>query len=183
MDKLAAPIEQRAERLSRLTDTLAQGDPQADALVAPELLTVMAGGQGSGLRMNEAEIARIVGGRTQWESLKAKAQAFQLDPSKGFALTPAQRQQVTGLLTTVQQRVSAKSKVLDEERANLANSDDPMEHRRIVMRAQKRLMDADAAGGGGTQQGGSIYARDPQGKLHQAPAGTPLPQGWKVENR
>jgi len=55
------------------------------------------------------------------------------------------------------------------------------------MRAQKRLMDAEAAGGGGTQQGGaqggSIYARDPQGKLHQAPAGTPLPQGWKVENR
>lgn len=28
-----------------------------------------------------------------------------------------------------------------------------------------------------------IYARDPQGKLHQAPAGTALPSGWKQENR
>jgi hypothetical protein len=27
-----------------------------------------------------------------------------------------------------------------------------------------------------------MYARDPQGKLHKAPAGTPLPQGWKQEN-
>jgi hypothetical protein len=26
-----------------------------------------------------------------------------------------------------------------------------------------------------------IRARDPQGKLHEAPAGTPLPQGWKLE--
>ena len=33
------------------------------------------------------------------------------------------------------------------------------------------------------KSGGVIYARDPQGKLHQAPAGTSLPQGWKLENR
>jgi hypothetical protein len=34
--------------------------------------------------------------------------------------------------------------------------------------------------GGGTQ-GGMIRARDPQGKLHEAPAGTALPQGWTLE--
>lgn len=28
---------------------------------------------------------------------------------------------------------------------------------------------------------GTIRARDPQGRLHEAPAGTPLPSGWKVE--
>jgi hypothetical protein len=28
-----------------------------------------------------------------------------------------------------------------------------------------------------------IYARDPQGKLHQAPAGTALPTGWKQEQK
>jgi hypothetical protein len=34
----------------------------------------------------------------------------------------------------------------------------------------------------GTQPGGGmIRARDPQGKLHEAPAGTALPQGWKLE--
>lgn len=30
---------------------------------------------------------------------------------------------------------------------------------------------------------GVIYARDPQGVLHQAPAGTALPAGWKLENK
>jgi hypothetical protein len=31
------------------------------------------------------------------------------------------------------------------------------------------------------KQGGMIRARDPQGKLHEAPAGTALPPGWKQE--
>ncbi len=30
-------------------------------------------------------------------------------------------------------------------------------------------------------EGGMIRARDPQGNLHEAPAGTPLPKGWKLE--
>lgn len=36
---------------------------------------------------------------------------------------------------------------------------------------------------GQNNQGGVIYARDPQGKLHSAPAGTALPAGWKQENK
>lgn len=32
-----------------------------------------------------------------------------------------------------------------------------------------------------TGTGGTIRARDPNGKLHEAPAGTPLPAGWKAE--
>lgn len=36
---------------------------------------------------------------------------------------------------------------------------------------------------GAPQKSGSIFARDPQGKLHQAPEGTPLPAGWKLENK
>jgi hypothetical protein len=32
---------------------------------------------------------------------------------------------------------------------------------------------------GGTAQ--MIRARDPQGRLHEAPAGSPLPPGWKLE--
>lgn len=38
-------------------------------------------------------------------------------------------------------------------------------------------------GGSPTNTPTVIYARDPQGKLHQAPAGTPLPQGWKEEKK
>ena len=34
---------------------------------------------------------------------------------------------------------------------------------------------------GNAAQGGVIRARDPQGVLHEAPAGTPIPAGWKAE--
>jgi hypothetical protein len=36
---------------------------------------------------------------------------------------------------------------------------------------------------GGGQQTNVIFARDPQGHLHQAPAGTALPKGWTKEQR
>jgi hypothetical protein len=36
-------------------------------------------------------------------------------------------------------------------------------------------------GGEGAGKSGTVRARDPQGNLHEAPAGTPLPAGWKVE--
>ncbi|MGA8529254.1 MAG: hypothetical protein WB622_06030, partial [Acidobacteriaceae bacterium] len=48
LDKLSTPITGLVQRMSTLQSNLAQESPQADALVAPELLSVMAGGQGSG---------------------------------------------------------------------------------------------------------------------------------------
>jgi hypothetical protein len=154
LDKLAAPIEQRAERIGRLEDTLNQNNPQADTLIAPELLTVMAGGQGSGLRMNEAEIARIIGGRDQWENIKAKLAAWQTDPTKPFAFQPAQRQQIRNLFAAIRQRVGEKAQILDEGRAALIESDDPKEHRRIVQQVQQKLDAVDSGKGGTAQQGG-----------------------------
>lgn len=40
------------------------------------------------------------------------------------------------------------------------------------------MMQGEGEGGGNV-----IFARDAQGKLHQAPVGTPLPTGWKEEKR
>ena len=165
IDKLREPVAARMERVSRLEDTLNQSTPQADALVAPELLSVMAGGQGSGLRMNEAEIARIVGGRTNWETLKAKLGAWQTDPNKGFALTPDQREQTRALFGAVKDRVSKKMAAIDEESENLSGTDSAAEHRRIYNRLQKRLSDIDA----GTSQGGQVVVTDPNGGQHTFP--------------
>jgi hypothetical protein len=135
--------------MGRLQDTLNQNSPQADALVAPELLTVMAGGQGSGLRMNEAEIARIVGGRSNWESLKAAANS----------ITPAQRQQIRALVSTVQQRLAAKQSVLDGAHEDLINATDVSGHRRVVAGARSKMTAVD-------QGGGQIQVKDPTGGVH-----------------
>jgi hypothetical protein len=148
LDKLGKPIEDAQARMGRLTDTLAQGTPQADALIAPELLTIMAGGAGSGLRMNEAEISRIVGGRSKWESLKAAANQWQLDPTKANTITPEQRKEIHSLVGAVNVKLQAKQQALDNARENLLNSDDPKEHRRIVTDAHHALTQVDTQAGG-----------------------------------
>jgi hypothetical protein len=60
----------------------------------------------------------------------------------------------------------------------------------LLAGAQKALQQTYDAGRQGQPNFGQnnqnqqlIYARDPQGQLHSAPAGTPLPQGWKQEQR
>ncbi len=145
LDKISKSVEDALPRMSRLQETLAQGTPQADALVAPELLTVMAGGAGSGLRMNEAEISRIVGGRTQWESLKARVGAWQADPSKGFAITPEQRRQISALVSAVNDKLLKKQDIVTKSHRALIGTEDPQEHRRIVTEAREQLSAIDQA--------------------------------------
>lgn len=153
LDKMGEPITQAVARLGRLQDTLKQNTPQADALIAPELLTVMAGGAGSGLRMNEAEIARIVGGRSKWESLKASVNQWSLDPTKANSITDEQRLQIRSLVNEVHNKLLAKQRILDRANEQLLDTDDVAEHRRIVADAKNALSAIDeghAAGGGGT---------------------------------
>jgi hypothetical protein len=148
LDKVGQPIEQAIMRFGRLQDTVNQATPQADALIAPELLTVMAGGAGSGLRMNEAEISRIVGGRSNFESLKAALNKWQLDPSKALSITPAQRGQIRQLMGEVYGKLQQKQDVLDKAREDLVNESDPIEHRKIVTGARLKLSQIDMGQGG-----------------------------------
>ncbi len=158
LDSIAKPMEESAARMGRLIATVNETTPQADALVAPELLTVMAGGMGSGLRMNEAEIARIVGGRSNVESLKAALNKWQLDPSKALSITPVQRAQVRSLIQIVHDKVMRKMEVLNRAGDALVDAPDPNTHRRIVAQARQALQQMDigedvparTSGGGAT---------------------------------
>lgn len=151
LDAMAKPIEDAEARMGRLRESLAQNTPQADALIAPELLTIMAGGAGSGLRMNEAEISRVVGGRSKWQSLQAAVNQWQLDPKKANSITPEQRQQIRDLTEAVNAKLQNKQKALDDARDKLLDSDDPKEHRRIVTDAHHALTQVDEGEGGGNQ--------------------------------
>jgi hypothetical protein len=143
LDRVQTPIDQTVQRLGRLQDTLNQNTPQADALVAPELLSVMAGGVGSGVRMNEAEIARIVGGRSKWETLKASINQWSLDPKSARSITPEQQQEIHALTQTVHDKLTAKQKILDDARQELIDSDDPKDHRRILADTHQKLTAVD----------------------------------------
>jgi hypothetical protein len=140
IENLRKPVMDRAERLARLEDSLNANSPQADALLAPELLSVMAGGQGSGLRMNEAEISRIVGGRSNWESLKAALNKWQLDPSKALSVTPAQRQQMRDVVRTVMQRNTQQLSAFRDASHQLIDAPDVKTHRQVVADLQDQLI-------------------------------------------
>jgi hypothetical protein len=163
LDKMRTPVDQLATRFSRLQDTLAQGSPQADALVAPELLSVMSGGAGSGLRMNEAEIARIVGGRSKWQDLQASAQKWSTNPASANSITADQRTQIHALVSAVGAKVAAKQQILSDSENQLQGATDVNSHRRILAGATTKLGAVDGGSGGAnnspSQQSGSKAAK------------------------
>jgi len=163
LEKVAAPVDQAISRMGRLQDALAQNTPQADALIAPELLSVMAGGAGSGLRMNEAEIGRIVGGRSKWETLKASINQWSLDPSKANSITPEQRKEIRSLVSEVDTKLKTKQAALEDARQGLLNTDDPGQHRSIVAKARSKMTEVDQGAG---QAGGKIIVTAPDGSKH-----------------
>ena len=174
IEKQRKGTDDRLERLDRAQMSLNAKSPQADALIAPELLTVMAGGQGSGLRMNEAEISRIVGGRSNWEALKAAANKWQLDPSKALSITDAQRGQVGALLSKVRSKTTAKQGAFDEAQADLIHAGDVDTHRKITASLKKKLSQidssdsdtSDAQSQGGKPAGATHIVPGPDGKNH-----------------
>ncbi len=144
---LAKPIQDKNARFQTLTDALNAGTPMADALIAPQLLTLVAGGQGSGLRMNEAEISRIVGGRSKWESIKAGLNAWNTDPKKANSILESQRGQIQDLVKAIGAKLQAKEQILSGAQQQLADTQNPAEHKQIYSKAQTTL---DALDSGGT---------------------------------
>lgn len=147
LEALRKPLADQAERFGRLTDTINQHSPQADALIAPEMLTVMAGGIGSGLRMNEAEIARIVGGRSNFESLKAQLNKWSLNPKEALSVTESQRGQIRDLMKAVGDKSSKRLAILNQASQDLIDAPDVGTHRRIVAQARKAIDDIGLAAG------------------------------------
>lgn len=165
VEKQRAPIDQRLERLDRVEQAINQKSAQADALIAPELLTVMAGGQGSGLRMNEAEISRIVGGRSKLEDLKAVLNKWDPRTGGGLSVTDEQRQQMHELLKAVREKTEAKQHAFDEAQQDLIHAADVESHRRITAELKKKLSAIDSGGAQGAAAGGGQPGA--------------LPPGWK----
>lgn len=162
LDAIEKPFADQAERIGRLRATLNQMTPQADALIAPELLTAMAGGAGSGLRMNEAEISRVVGGRNQWEDLKSRLDAWQADPTKPFAVTPEQRKQMRDLIKVIADRGQRRLALIDDVRSKLVDATDVTGHRRLVDGVKKAL-NAETSGTS------TVKMRAPNGDVQDVP--------------
>lgn len=166
LENMRKPIADRAERLGRAMLTVNEQSPQADSVIAPELITVMAGGAGSGVRITTAEINAVLGGRTNFESLKAALNKWQLDPSKGLSVTPAQRGQIQHLLGRLNERVTGQLALINDGARDLAAANNVDEHRRIVTETRKKF-DAMSLGSEGAGGSGKISVTAPDGSVHE----------------
>jgi len=144
IDKDAAPYVAAYQRSGLLVENLKAKTKQADALVAPELLSIAAGGAGSGLRMNEAEITRVIGGRSAWDAFAAKANKV---IENGGTFDDAQRAQLSAIANYINARNSAEVYVYKMGReAMLAAKEDAGKVREVYEHMQETA--ADIAGKG-----------------------------------
>ena len=131
LERTEKPIAEALSRSSRLIETLNNGSPVALAAAIPEFLTVMAGGAGSGLRMTEAEMKRIVGGRSVWEDLTAAASRFSANPEQS-PLTKSQVANIRKMAQAATSKLAAKQEAINEARQIVGTSTNIVEHRNAV---------------------------------------------------
>lgn len=135
LDAVRKPVDDASGKIAELTDLVNQHTPQGDALIAPKLLTVLVGGAGTGIRINGAEINRVTGGNTATEALKQALNKFSTDPAHA-QITDAQRGQIRALISTVADKATMNTKLIQEADANLLDAKSPDEQRRIVAKLQ-----------------------------------------------
>jgi hypothetical protein len=170
LQKEMQPIEQLGQRISRLEGTLAQANPQADSLVAPELLSIMAGGSGSGLRMNEAEISRVLGGATKWTQLQGALNKWSGDPNH-VIIPPVQRQQIQQLVNYVAGKANEQLNIGMQAQQDLIGATTPQEHHQILARFGQQFTQSQTSTGGqfsvtvNTKNGPKTFSFDSQQKL------------------
>jgi hypothetical protein len=144
VDDLGKPVAQTAQRLSNLDETLRNGRTVSEALVAPELLSILAGGQASGLKMTDAELNRINGARGFWADLKVKVSKFNPNDQSTLVLSPDQKVAIRKLYDAVRTKVSAKSDAIDQAYQDLVHAESIQDHRSITTRLKQQLNEIDS---------------------------------------
>lgn len=154
IEKAGQPVSDGLQRVGRLMDTLNNGSPLADSVTAPELLVVMAGGQGSGVKITQSEINSIVGGQSHWEQMKSALQQWNTDPAKANKILEPMRNQIKSLVSKVNEKLSAKEAAIEDARQKLIDTDDPKQHKQIVADTKKALASIDTGTAPSNPQGG-----------------------------
>src|SRR5262252_348941 len=116
LDKQAEPIRAKLRDISNLRDTLNTPGTLSEALIAPQLLKIIAGGQGSGLRITGAELAAINNSAGFWENLKKWATRFDPNDQKTQLLDAAQKAAIHQLMDLVERKINAKEDIVSKTR-------------------------------------------------------------------
>lgn len=119
--KLSADLE----RVDRAQKVLNSPNFLSDAIAAPEVLQIMAGGMGSGLRMTDAELNRVNGAQSKLDQLRGELAKYGIGAPK--TLQDDIRKNMKALVDTVKQARERKAKLLEDAFGKLDEASTPAE--------------------------------------------------------
>lgn len=124
LEKTAQPLADHVKNIDDLGIMLNERTPAADAHIAPMVLKAVVGGQGSGFRITQAEIAQVVGGRSKWQDLEAKLNKWSTDPSQALTITDEQRTELRSLAKAIRKKAQDKLQRVARVRHELDDAPD-----------------------------------------------------------
>lgn len=160
IDALRKPVDDMAGKIGDLKDIVNQGTGVADAVIAPKLLSVIAGGQGSGVRVTKSEINQVMGGR----SLPGGVEAFLTKVAKGESVTPTQRQQMLDLAGLYERKLGDRIKTIRQAQSDVDAAKDIGTQRSIVNKLKSDMEDISlGVGGSAAPSAAPVNPADPLG--------------------
>lgn len=134
-DKDLGTYQSQNEKLNEAEGFIGKG-ALGDALGSIKSLSGLASGQGSGVRITQAELNSIAQSRGLGGDFQAALQKF----GDGRKLTPDQEKNLRGILEDVQHVAAAKEQVLNKGLDDLSNATDPKTIRKIDSQLRHVLM-------------------------------------------
>jgi hypothetical protein len=116
-------LESSMQDFDRLGQLLNDKSAQGDVDIPVLLLKGVAGGQGSGLRINKAEIERTAGGATKWEQLQQQLNRWSTTKQAPI-LDDAQRNAIRRLATLFRQTAYDKHTKIAQTRRKINDATD-----------------------------------------------------------
>ena len=154
LDKIGNPIEQTAQKVADIKDLMAENSPQAWANIPAKVLSLTAGGTGSGLRMNQALLDKELGGAGKWAELQGKFQAWNPNSAKASEISDAQKAQFKSVVASLEKQIQARLDVVNGARTDLLGAgNDVNQHRKIVLGVHQKLQGLDQQAGQAGQSG------------------------------
>lgn len=128
IDRENASLLKDLERADRAKAMLKRENFVADAIAAPEVLQIVAGGMGSGLRMTDAELNRINQAQTMLEQLRgraAKLPGASLLGIEGKTIQATMRKQMQDIIDMVEKARVRHHKLQEETLRKIGSADSP----------------------------------------------------------
>jgi hypothetical protein len=145
-DQLEKIVEARA--------LLTTGNAESQALAVPKVLTALISGQGTGVRITQAELNQIAAAR----GIQGDFQAWVQRISSGKKLTPDQTSQLVGVLDAAQQRLEQKREIANKALDTINSAGSRSDIVKADQDARKALAEFEKGGSAATDPKLKAYA-------------------------